>query len=76
MCRPCALGNPQMTNTLLLLSSARGAASLSTRIATVLADRFAAAPGSKVQVHDLAAEALAHTSASVPPVRQGATGTV
>jgi hypothetical protein len=30
-----------MTNTLLLLSSPRGAASLSTRIATVLADRFA-----------------------------------
>jgi FMN-dependent NADH-azoreductase len=60
MCPPCALGNPQMTNTLLLLSSPRGAASLSTRIATVLADRFAAAPGSKVQVHDLAAEALPH----------------
>ena len=49
-----------MTNTLLLLSSPRGAASQSTRIATVLADRFAAAPGSKVQVHDLAAEALPH----------------
>lgn len=60
MCLPRALGNPQMTNTLLLLSSPRGAASLSTRIATVLADRFAAAPGSKVQVHDLAAEALPH----------------
>ena len=59
MCPPCALGNPQMTNTLLLLSSPRGAASLSTRIATVLADRFAAAPGSKV-VHDLAAEGLPH----------------
>jgi FMN-dependent NADH-azoreductase len=49
-----------MTNTLLLLSSPRGAASLSTRIATVLAGRFAAAPGSTVQVHDLAAEALPH----------------
>jgi FMN-dependent NADH-azoreductase len=60
MCLPCLLGNPQMTNTLLLLSSPRGAASLSTRIATVLADRFAASPGSKIQVHDLAAEALPH----------------
>lgn len=60
MCPPCLLGNPQMTNILLLLSSPRGAASLSTRIATVLADRFAAAPDSNVQVHDLAAEALPH----------------
>jgi FMN-dependent NADH-azoreductase len=60
MCSPCVLGNPQMTNTLLLLSSPRGAASLSTRIATVLADRFAAAPGSQVLVRDLAAEALPH----------------
>jgi FMN-dependent NADH-azoreductase len=49
-----------MTNTLLLLSSPRGAASLSTRIATALADRLAAAPGSKVQVHDLAADPLPH----------------
>lgn len=60
MCSPCALGNPQMTNTLLLLSSPQGAASLSTRVATALADRLAAAPGSKVQVFDLAAEPLPH----------------
>src|ERR1700686_3930733 len=60
MCSPCALGNPQMTNILLLLSSPRGAASLATRVATVLADRFAAEPDSKVQVHDLAAEPLSH----------------
>src|SRR5258708_19425496 len=58
MCPPCALGNPQMTNTLLLLSSPRGAASLSTRVATVLSGRFAAAPDSKIQVHALAAEPL------------------
>jgi len=57
---PCALGNPQMTNILLLLTSPRGAASLSTRVATALAERLAAAPGSKFQVHDLAAEPLPH----------------
>ena len=60
MCPPCVLGNPPMTNILLLLSSPRGAASLSTRVATVLADRFAAAPGSRVKVHDLAADPLPH----------------
>jgi FMN-dependent NADH-azoreductase len=49
-----------MTNTLILLSSPRGAASLSTRVATALGDRLAAAPGSKVQVHDLAARPLPH----------------
>jgi FMN-dependent NADH-azoreductase len=68
-----------MTNTLLLLSSPRGAASLSTRIATVLADRFAAAPGSTVQVHDLAAEALPHIDPDyadgrmLPPDQRSAT---
>src|ERR1700756_3235595 len=49
-----------MTNTLLLLSSPRGPACLTTQTTTVLPNRLATAPGTKVQVHDLAAEALPH----------------
>jgi FMN-dependent NADH-azoreductase len=47
-----------MTHTLMLLSSPRGQASLSRRVASALADRLTSEPGATIKIHDLAAEAL------------------
>jgi FMN-dependent NADH-azoreductase len=49
-----------MTHILLLLSSPRGQASLSTQVAKALADRLTSEPGATLKVRDLAAEALPH----------------
>jgi FMN-dependent NADH-azoreductase len=49
-----------MTHTLMLLSSPRGQASLSTRVAGALADRLTSEPGATLKIRDLAAAALPH----------------
>jgi FMN-dependent NADH-azoreductase len=49
-----------MTHVLMLLSSPRGQASLSTKVARALADRLTSEPGATLKVRDLAAEALPH----------------
>jgi FMN-dependent NADH-azoreductase len=49
-----------MTHTLMLLSSPRGQASLSTRVAGALADRLTSEPGATLKIRDLAAPALPH----------------
>ena len=49
-----------MTHTLLLLTSPRGQASLSTRVAKVLAERLNTGPGDTLKIRDLAAEGLPH----------------
>lgn len=49
-----------MTNTLMLLSSPRGPNSLSTKIASALADRLTSTVGATLKIRDLAAEALPH----------------
>ena len=49
-----------MTHILMLLSSPRGQASLSTRVASALADRLTSGPGTTLKIRDLAAEALPH----------------
>jgi FMN-dependent NADH-azoreductase len=49
-----------MTHVLMLLSSPRGKASLSTRVANALADRLTLRPGATLKVRDLAAETLPH----------------
>ena len=49
-----------MTHILMLLSSPRGQASLSTKIASALADRLTSEPGATLKIRDLAAEALPH----------------
>lgn len=53
-----------MTHILMLLSSPRGQASLSTKVARALADRLASEPGATLTIRDLAAEALPHIDAS------------
>jgi FMN-dependent NADH-azoreductase len=49
-----------MTRTLLLLSSPRAEASLSTQVASTLADRLASEPGATLKIRDLATSALPH----------------
>jgi FMN-dependent NADH-azoreductase len=49
-----------MTHILMLLSSPRGQASLSTKVASALADRLTSEPGATLKIRDLAAEALPH----------------
>ena len=49
-----------MTHILVLLSSPRGQASLSTKVATALADRLSSEPGATLKIRDLAAEPLPH----------------
>jgi FMN-dependent NADH-azoreductase len=49
-----------MTNVLMLLSSPRGQASLSTKVARALADRLSSEPGATLKVRDLASDALPH----------------
>ena len=49
-----------MTRTLLLLSSPRGEASLSTQVANALASRLASQPDATLKIRDLAATALPH----------------
>jgi FMN-dependent NADH-azoreductase len=49
-----------MTHTLMLLSSPRGQASLSTQVAGALAERLTSEPGATLKIRDLAAAALPH----------------
>ena len=49
-----------MTHILMLLSSPRGQASLSTKVASALADRLTSEPGATLKIRDLAAESLPH----------------
>ena len=49
-----------MTHVLMLLSSPRGQASLSTKVASALADRLTSEAGATLTTRDLAAEALPH----------------
>ena len=49
-----------MTHILMLLSSPRGQASLSTKVASALAERLTSEPGATLKIRDLAAEALPH----------------
>jgi FMN-dependent NADH-azoreductase len=49
-----------MTHILMLLSSPRGQASLSTQVASALADRLTSEPAATIKIRDLAAEALPH----------------
>jgi FMN-dependent NADH-azoreductase len=49
-----------MTHILMLLSSPRGQASLSTKVANALADQLTSEPGATLKIRDLAAEALPH----------------
>jgi FMN-dependent NADH-azoreductase len=49
-----------MTHALMLLSSPRGQASLTTQLASALADRLTSEPGATLKIRDLAAEALPH----------------
>jgi len=49
-----------MTHILMLLSSPRGQASLSTKVARALAERLTSEPGATLKVRDLAADALPH----------------
>jgi FMN-dependent NADH-azoreductase len=53
-----------MTHVLLLLSSPRGPAALSTKVARALADRLASEPGATLKVRDLAADPLPHIESS------------
>jgi FMN-dependent NADH-azoreductase len=53
-----------MTHILMLLSSPRGQASLSTKVARALADRLTSEPGATLTIRDLAAEALPHIDAA------------
>jgi FMN-dependent NADH-azoreductase len=49
-----------MTDILMLLSSPRGQASLSTKVASALADLLMSEPGATLKIRNLAAEALPH----------------
>jgi FMN-dependent NADH-azoreductase len=49
-----------MTHILMLLSSPRGQASLSTKVASALSDRLASELGATLKIRNLAAEALPH----------------
>ena len=49
-----------MTHILMLLSSPRGQGSLSTKVASALADRLTSEPGATLKIRDLAAESLPH----------------
>ena len=49
-----------MTHILMLLSSPRGEASLSTKVARALAEQLTSRPGATLKVRDLAGEALPH----------------
>jgi FMN-dependent NADH-azoreductase len=49
-----------MTHILMLLSSPRGQASLSTQVAGALAERLTSEPGATLKIRDLAAAALPH----------------
>jgi len=49
-----------MTHILMLLSSPRGQSSLSTKVASALADRLTSQTGATLKIRDLAAEALPH----------------
>lgn len=49
-----------MTHILMLLSSPRGQGSLSTKVASALADRLTAELGATLKIRDLAAETLPH----------------
>lgn len=53
-----------MTHVLLLLSSPRGPASLSTKVARALADRLVSEPGATLKVRDLAGDPLPHIDSS------------
>jgi FMN-dependent NADH-azoreductase len=58
--RKTRLRDLTMTKILLLLSSPRGTASLSTKAATALADRLTTEMGAELTIRDLAAESLPH----------------
>jgi len=49
-----------MTHVLMLLSSPRGQASRSTKVASALADRLTSEPGATLKIRDLAADTLPH----------------